>query len=175
MCTPALMVGLAISSAQAVIGYQAESAAADVQNEMYRQNALNANQSAINQYNDVALRRSQEQEAAGQKKIETARDARAAAAETTVSAGTAGVSGLSVQGLLQEIMGREGTANASIDRNLQMTEQQLTNQMKGIEAETTNRINSVQRAPKPSFLNAGLQIGASALGAYNQYKNPTNT
>jgi len=42
--------------------------------------------------------------------------------------------------------------------------------MKGQQAQATDRINSVQRAPRPSFLDAGLRIIGSGLDAYSTYQ-----
>lgn len=170
MCNPALIVGVALSAATSVVEYQGQVQAANAQNEAYRDNAKNANQAAVNQYADTQVRIQQEQEAAAEKKVETAREARAARATALVTAGEAGVSGLSVQGLLQEFSGREGSFNASVDRNLHLSEMQLKNQLKGIHAQTKDRINSVQRATPPSFLSAGLRIAGAGMDAYSQYK-----
>jgi hypothetical protein len=170
MCNPVALIGLAVNAAQSVAGYAGQVQQAKQQNKLYVANAVNANKAAVNQYADTQQRIGQEQEAAAQQKIEVAREARAARATALVTAGEAGVSGLSVQGLLQEFYGREGQFNANTDRNLQWTEQQLTNSMKGLKAQATDRINSVQRAPRPSFLDAGLRIIAGGLDSYSDYK-----
>jgi hypothetical protein len=164
------LVGLAVSAAQSVAGYAGQVQQANAQNKAYVANAANANRAATAQYADTQMRMGQEQEAAAQQKQETARDARAARATALVTAGEAGVSGLSVAGLLQEFYGREGQFNANTDRNLQWTEQQLTNQMKGQQAQATDRINSVQRAQRPSFLDAGLRILGAGVDSYAEYK-----
>jgi len=170
MCDFIALAGLALSAASSVVGYQAQAQQAKDQNEMYKQNAENANRAAQNQYVGVQQRLIQEEQAAGQEKAEVARDARAARATATVSAGEANVSGLSVQGLIQEFYGREGGFNASVDQNLKWMRAQTQNDMKGIKYGAQDRINSVPRARKPSFFDAGLRILGAGMDSYSGYK-----
>lgn len=175
MCNPMALVGLAVSAAQTAVGYAGQVQQANQQNKLYAANAVNANRAAVAQYADTQNRIGQEQAKAAQEKQEVAREARAARATALVNAETAGVSGLSVDGLLQEFWGRQGQFNANTDQNLAWTEQQLTNSMKGIKAQATDRINSVQRAQRPSFLDAGLRIVGAGVQSYTQYQDSLKT
>lgn len=169
MCDLIGIVGLAISAASSVAGYMGQVQAAKDQNQMYRQNAENANKSAINKYTLMQQRMVQEQQAAGEEKIEAAREARAARATAAVAASDANVSGLSVQGLMQEFYGREGSYRASVDRQTEWSLNQMNQEMKGVQAEARDRIDSVQRARRPSFFDAALRIAGAGFDSYSGY------
>ncbi|MDR7145555.1 hypothetical protein [Rhizobium sp. BE258] len=178
MCVdPISLIGFTISAASTAVGFVGESAAADEQNRMYQENAQRANQNARDQMFATQQRMLQEQEAGAAEKINTMKEARAAKATATVAAGESGVNGLSVEALLQEFDGRAASYNDRVDQNTDWTMNQLNAEMKGIRANAEDRINSVQRASKPSFWDAGLRIMGSGLDAYNtsyerQQKNP---
>ncbi|MFB2563650.1 hypothetical protein [Rhizobium sp. IMFF44] len=170
MCDPLTMIGFAIGAAGQVMSYQAERAAANQQNQLYRDNAARANQNARDQMFQTQQRMLQEEEKASDEKADTLRQARAAKATATVAAGEAGVSGLSVAALLAEFDGRAAAANDRTDQNTEWTLTQLNNEMKGIRANAEDRINSVQRAATPSFFNTGLKIAGGGLDSYNSFK-----
>ncbi|WFU49030.1 virion core protein, T7 gp14 family [Sinorhizobium terangae] len=161
------MIGLAIGGLTQAASYQAETAAAAQQNAYYRQNAANANQAARDEQFATQKRMIQEQEAAAAEKIDIMKEHRAAKATAEVAAGEAGVSGVSVDALMRDIMGQQSQA---IDRTDQQTEwslNQLNDEMRAIRTRNTDRINSVQRAAKPSFVSTGLAIGSTALDSYS--------
>lgn len=163
MCDPLSMIGFTIGAASQVVSYQGQAAAAEQQNQLYRDNAARANQNARDQMFQTQQRMLQEQEAAAAEKIDNTREARAAKATASAAAGEAGVTGLSVDALLREFDGRAAEANDRIDQNTEWSMTQLNNEMKGIRANTEDRINSVQRAAKPSFWDAGLRIAGAGL------------
>ncbi|MGR9178449.1 virion core protein, T7 gp14 family [Rhizobium leguminosarum] len=170
MCDPGSMIGLAVGAATQAFQYRSDVAAAEEQNKLYRQNAARANQNARDQMFQTQQRMLQEQEKAGAEEADNLRDAREAKATATVAAGESGVSGLSVDALLAEFDGRAATANDRIDQNTDWTLSQLNNEMKGIRSNAEDRINSVQRAAKPSFFDAGLRIAGKGIDSYNDYK-----
>ncbi len=161
------MIGLTISVAQAGLSYQGQVAAAEQQNQLYRENAARANQNARDQMFQTQQRMLQEQEAAAAEKFDNNRDARAAKATASVGAGESGVTGLSVDALLREFDGRAAEANDRIDQNTEWSMTQLNNEMKGIRSNAEDRINSVQRAAKPSFWDAGLRIAGAGLDGFS--------
>ncbi|GGD98165.1 virion core protein, T7 gp14 family [Rhizobium anhuiense] len=171
MCVdPISAIGLAIGAATSVVQYQGQVSAAEEQNKLYRDNAARANQNARDQMFQTQQRMLQEQEKAGAEKADNLKEAREAKATATVAAGEAGVSGLSVDALLAEFDGRAAQANDRVDQNTEWTLNQLNNEMKGIRSNAEDRINSVQRAAKPSFFDAGLRIAGAGLDSYNDYK-----
>lgn len=173
MCDPISMAltSLAVGAAQSVAQYQAESAAAAQQNAYYRDNAARANKAAQEQMFQTQQRMLQEQEAGADEKIKNMRDARADRASATVAAGESGVSGLSVDALLREFSINESQANDAVDRNTELSLNQLQNEITGIRSNAEARINGVQRAASPSFFNTGLSIAAKGLDSYSMYSN----
>lgn len=168
MCDPLSMLGFAVGVFQQGASYMGQVSAANEQNRMYRENAARANQNARDQMFQTQQRMLQEQEKAGAEKADNLRDAREAKATATAAAGEAGVAGLSVDALLAEFDGRAATANDRIDQNTEWTLNQLNNEMKGIRSNAEDRINSVQRAAKPSFFDAGLRIMGEGFDQYDR-------
>ena len=171
MCDPISMAlgSLVVGTAKSVAQFKAESAAADQQNAYYRENAARANKAAQEQMFQTQQRMLQEQEAGAEEKIKNMRDARADRASATVAAGESGASGLSVDALLREFSINESQANDAVDRNTELSINQLQNEITGIRANAEDRINGVQRAAKPSFFNTGLKIAGQGLDAYSMY------
>lgn len=172
MCNPLALVGFAVSAAQSVMEYSAARQEADEQNRIYRENAARANKAAQEEAFAVNQRMLQEQEAAAAEKSQIYREARAARASAEVGAGEAGISGLSVEGLLREFDGQAAAQTDRIDQQTEWTLQQLQDQKRQIRSQAEDRINSVQRAARPSFFSTGLKIAGSGLNFYNEYKNP---
>ncbi len=175
MCPPALIAGLsfAIGAAQSVMQYQAASAQAEQQNLYYeanRQNALNAFTETQKQ---LSLRQIQEQEAAGAEKFDQNLETKKALATEAVAAGEAGISGLSLDHLMRDIQGRSARYNDRVDENRDWAVTQLQMEKKGQGYTALDRINSVQKAMKPSFASAGLRILGSGVEAMTSYKKLT--
>lgn len=168
MCDPTMFLAgtqLVVGAGSALAGYGSQVDQASAQNRAYEANAQAANRSAVNQFTQMQLRMQQDEMAAGQQKAEAARDARAARATATTAAGESGVSGISVQALLGEYYGRQGSYNAGVDQQTNWSQTQSMQEMQGIQSETQSRINSVQRVKKPSFWDAGLRILGAGINA----------
>lgn len=159
------LLSFALGAAQAVMGYQAQQQAADRQNQMYYQNAMQANEALRNQYAATQTQRLQEREAADQKDTEGAITALRARSTAFNAAGEAGVTGLSVDALMADYTGREARNREAVDENYQMESSHLDADMKSQYAGAQSRINSVQRATPPSFADALIRIGSAGLGA----------
>lgn len=171
MCEPTTLalMQFGIGAASAVSGYQGAKQEAAQQNALFNKNTTAAQIATGQQYTQTQLRQIQDEEAAGADKMEMAREGRAARATATVAAGEAGVSGLSVNSILQEFYGREGQYNATTDKNTKWSRAQTDMTLKGIQAGGQDRINSVQRANKPSFFDAALRIAGAGVDARTDY------
>lgn len=166
MCMMVLpMLTLALGAGQAIMGYQAQQQAASRQNQYYAQNAEAANAAVVNQYAATQNQRLEERSSADQDKMQGDIAAMKARGSAVTAAGESGVSGLSVDALVNDYYGQQGRHNESIDTNYQMKSDYLTAQMDQQNAQATSRINSVQRAAPPSFADALLRIGGSAINA----------
>jgi hypothetical protein len=178
MCLPlaagplaALQFGLGVVSTGASLIGQMQ--AQKAQNAMYEQNAKNATRNALNQYESVQRKMTQERAAALQDKQETALKATQARSTAVTAAGEANVSGLSLDALLGEYYAKQGRYNDSVDANLEATQQYLRGEMESVQTGAQNQINSVQRGTPPNFLAAGIQLfgtGMDSLRLYNTQK-----
>lgn len=156
----------AISAASAVVGFQAEAQQAAAQNELYEANQIAAINSANERYQANAIKAAQEKQAASLEKENAQRDAREARATAEVAAGEAGVSGLSVDALVNSYYQKQSRFEQSLDTNYQMTASYLEAEGKADRANAISRINSVQKAQPPSFAGAALRIAGAGLDAF---------
>lgn len=176
MCIGAVGLAIAqfvISAGSMVMGYQAEKAQAEAQNQMYENNRIEANSAASDAMAATQLRMQQEQKAASQELQKTQTEATQARSTAQVAAGEAGVSGLSVDSLIADYHNQEGQYERTLDNNLQMQSDALRADMDGTSHQTASRINSVQKAQKPSFASAAVRIlsaGVESYGTYSRYK-----
>lgn len=171
MCLAAIpLLSFAVGAAQAVMGFQAQSQQAEQQNEYYRQNAIAANKAAMNNYANLQNNAIQKRNAAGAEGLETKIEAIKARGTARTAAGESGVSGLSVDALVNDYYGREGRHLDSIDQNYAMDRDYIRGEMDNTKATAEQRINSVQRATPPSFADAAIRIAGAAVNSMGQYQ-----
>lgn len=178
MCGPLAIagIGLAISAAQSVatvMGQQAQAQAqADAQNDYNRQlerNALtarNQNLANLEAERNTALGDTREQINQNQMAL------RRAQATARVSAGEAGISGLSVDALLRDLEGQAGYDNSTATTNYLRQDQQINVRRENIQNQYESTLNGVRQptTQSPNYLGAALSIGQSGLNAYGSYK-----
>src|SRR5690606_33738031 len=133
-------------------------------------NAARADADMKRGYISTQRRMIQEEAAAAAERQEVAREARAARARLLTAAGEGGVSGLSVDALLADYYGREATYMDQSRQQMEWTQQQLVDAMYGIRSQAEDRIHSVPKPVKPSFIDAGLRIAGAGLNAYTKYQ-----
>jgi hypothetical protein len=169
--TPAIaaVASLVVGVAQAGLSYAQASQAADRQNQYYEMNKAEANRALVNSYAGQQNRMIQERNAASQKKFETSIEATKARATAVTAAGEAGVGGLSVDALLGDYMARESRGVDAIDQNFAMSADAIRSDMEGSQGQANARINSVQQAAGPSFLDAAVRVAGSVVGAAGTY------
>ena len=157
------MLGVA-SSATSFIGqrrmarqqarYQARAAEAERQRAMQEQSALR-------------LRQAQEQEAANREMAEVALKSREALARTRTSAGEAGVSGSSVEMLLDDYTRQEAAYRIGITRQQEMRDVQTGLALTDAGYRTQMRQIEINKPiDKPSFLTGALNIAQGGLSGY---------
>lgn len=167
MCIAALPALAAIASiGQAVAGFAAASQQAAAQNAYYEQNRQAAVAAANDRYASQANRILQEREAASQELQEKQIEAMKARATAAVSAGEAGVTGLSVDALEQDFLAQQGRQTQAIQTNFEIKQQYYADEMNATYHNAVARINSVQRAAKPSPLPYIFQALGGVAGAY---------
>jgi hypothetical protein len=154
-----------------LIGSQVVGAVSDIAGTAGERKQAKANQSAARDalsisLEDIQARGAEETLAAAQEVRSTQRQARAAAATARVSAGEAGVGGISVDLLTQDVERQAGERNESIRQNRDLTLRQLDREARGARAEALARVRGNE---PPSFLNAGIRIASRGLGAYGEH------
>jgi len=168
-----MVASFVIGAGQSVLEFSAQTQAANEQNRYYEENRQNALRSFENQQNQSVLRQSQENEAAAQQKFDASLENRRAQATAKVAAGEAGVSGLSVEAIQRDIASGAARYGDRVDQQTEWTQAQLQAQKAGQSYQAVDRINSVRKANKPSFLATGLKIAASGVNAYSGYRTAT--
>lgn len=155
MCEPtALAIGsLAIEAGSAVAEAVGQNQAASAQ----RNAALRDEQL---QLRDLGVRQQEEQRASAQQIQEVRRETRQGTGLARVSAASAGVSGPSVDMLLDNVERSGAVAEKTLLDNEVITIDQLQRAKQGVTAEALDRIAG---APKANPLLAGLKIGAAGL------------
>jgi outer membrane PBP1 activator LpoA protein len=168
MCEPTTMAIL--SAASKGIEFLEASRQADEQQARYDQNRIAAAQARDLKIQSLNQRAIQESEAAGEAKQKQAIEALELRERAVVAAGEAGVSGSSVDNLLNEYTAQRLRGVTTINRNLENVEKQISLQKMGASAEAENRINSMPQGTQPSFLAAGISAGASGYATYKAYE-----
>lgn len=160
------MLGIMMSGLSAVAGYMQQSQAASAQNAYYLQNAEAANAAArsayANQQNELLGKR----EAADQDIFERRVQALKARGTARDAAGEAGVTGLSVDALIDDYYAAEGRGVDSVQTNYEIERDNIIAQMDATHSQTIARVNSVQRAQPPSFLGAAIRIAGGFLSPF---------
>lgn len=166
-----LPVAMLIATVASTVGTVAsQKSAADAQTETNKrqyENTMMAYRANVNQTN---LMQQQEREGALQAVEVNGLKARAAESTATVAAGESGISGLSVDALLGDILGKQGQYDSSIQTNFDRSQGAIQNQRDNVYANAASTINSLQTPAAPDYLGAGLKI---AQGGYN-YGKATN-
>jgi hypothetical protein len=166
MCVALISVVAAVASS--LVGYAGQMANYKAQQQYYEQNAKAARVATVNRYASIQNRQLQEHDAAAQQVQQSKLEAMKARSTARTAAGEAGVTGLSVEALLQDLSAQEGRYEASVAQNYQMNQQYLRGEMEATQDQGIARINSVPYPTKPSFGAALIGAFGSGIQAYAQ-------
>lgn len=155
MCDPT-----AIAIGSLVIGAASSEAKASSEAAASRANRAEAIRAMREQSKDISLEQVQQQDATARTIYETDREARSSQALAHVSAGEAGVTGISVQALLGDIDRKRGEFASTERRNLGMVLASL--QREKITGRQTAR-SRIAAVPPPSPFALGLSIASQGL------------
>jgi hypothetical protein len=165
MCDPVSLAGFAIGAASQVTSFMGAKQEAATQNKLAENNRIEANRAATDQYASIQERMLQEKAAAG-RELENAQTTTAKARGTAqVTSGEAGITGITVDSLIADYNAQQGKFERTNEQNLGATQNQLRDQLTSVKAQTEGRINSVQKAAKPSFLPYAIGIAGSGVDA----------
>lgn len=116
----------------------------------------------------------QYRQAAAEEISQVSRQSRRAQATGAVSAGESGVTGKSVQAMLDDFERQELFYTTNVRSNLDWREENTADQLEAIRMGTQGRIEQLQFMPaqRPSFLGAALRIGGAAASYYADQPDP---
>lgn len=109
--------------------------------------------------NQTNLMQQQEREASMQKLEENSLKATAARSTARVSAGEAGISGLSVDALIADIGNKQNRYDSSIMTNYDRANAAIDNQRINVQTNAANQINNLKTPAAPDYFSAALRIG----------------
>lgn len=159
----------AMQVAKGVAEYSEKSAQEARQQDRFNRNRIAATQARDLKVQSLNQRMIQEAEAAADQKQLTAIQAMELSSRAKVAAGEAGLSGSSVDMVINDYEARKLRGIQTINTNVANAEKQLELQKLGASAEAENRINAIRQGQQPSFLAAAVGTAANAYGAYKQY------
>ncbi len=168
MCDPVTMAVLTVASG--VAEYQEGVAQAQQQQSRFDANRLAANEARDLKVQTLNQRAIQEAEAASEEKMRLGIAALEGEGAALVAQGESGLSGNSMDLLLQDYEAQKLRGVTTINRNLENVEKQIALEKRGASAEAQNRTNSLQQGVMPNFLAAAVGTAAKATASYQTYK-----
>lgn len=173
MCTPEIFAAVAaISSVTgAVVGFTTQSQAAaaqrQYQQQVYEQTRTLAIGNLTQQFASITERQVEEQRKAAQEISQIVQQARQARASAYASSLEAGVSGLSVDALLDEYSRRESLFIQRTQQQERAVLSQLSNEAMGLSYQATGAV--VGKTPQPVSGPSPLALAANVAGAAFSY------
>jgi uncharacterized protein HemX len=166
MCSIAL-AGLALGAGAAGASFIGQRQQAKAQSAYQRQASIAERQRALQEQRSIRMRQGQEQEATNREINEMSKKAREAVSTAQVSAGESGVSGLSVDALLQDYENQSLAYNMGLTRQQEMRDVQTGLALTDAGFRTvSNQIGINRPVSKPSFLEGALSVASSGLSGY---------
>ena len=170
MCNPiAVAIGLGVAQGGMQIAGQRQMAKAQ---EQAQANASKAErQRYLQEVSSMRVQQGQEQVAAAQRINESAKKAREARATARVSAGEAGVAGLSVDALINDLTREEAEYNFATQQQLQMNDVGRQMQLQNAGLGFTNNMLRINRPiEQPNYLGAALSGAQTGMSTYSTLK-----
>jgi hypothetical protein len=165
---------LLIGGAGTIAQFGQQQQAAERQNQYYEANKLAANQALVNSYAGEQNQMIEERNASSQQAMQGTLAAAQGRATATTAAGAAGVGGASVDALIGDYFSRESMNKSAINQNYAMKSDAIQAQELGDQSQAISRINSVQKAVAPSFLDAAIRLGGNAVSSAGTYYSMKN-
>ena len=204
MCNPAAALA-GISGVSAVVGFSSQRRAANdqeryqrnvrnqqeeyneevrqYQNRVFEETRSSSNANFLSQAAQVNLRIRQESEAVQQQSQFIEQERAQASSSAAVSAAASGISGNTVDALLQDFSRSAAMQAGTAERNLSLFRRQSAEEIRGLRAQARNRTVSALPTPiappgisapvqRPSTLGLLTSIAGSAYGASQGYQVP---
>ena len=161
----ALSIGMGVMQAAAT--QQAKQADYAAKSAAWTQNVLNAEAAARNEHRQILLHQMQEQDKSVQKDHLSYIEQAQKSATVENSAAGAGVSGISLGNLLDDITQKSQYNRTIVDRNLMFVVADTQANLKSTDDRLMGRINSVERPVEPAntfLLDAGAAVAKPISG-----------
>ena len=162
-------IGLGV--AQAGSQFIGQRQMANAQEEVQRRSSAAERQRYLNEVSSMRVQQRQEQIAAAQRIQESTRKAREARATARVSAGEAGVSGLSVDALINDLTREEASYRFATNQQTQMNDVNRTLQLRDAGLGFQNNLLRINRPiEQPDYLGAALSGAQTGMSTYSTLK-----
>ena len=144
---------------------------ANAKAEVQRRASAAERQRYLNEVSSMRVQQRQEQIAAAQRIQESTRKAREARATARVSAGEAGVSGLSVDALINDLTREEASYRFATNKQTQMNDVNRTLQLRDAGLGFQNNLLRINRPiEQPDYLGAALSGAQTGMSTYSTLK-----
>jgi len=171
MCEPATLTALALGAASAGSQVVGQRQMAKTQAKAQANASAAERQRYLQEVSSMRIQQGQEEVAAAQRVNESARKAREARATARVSAGEAGVAGLSVDALINDLTREEASYNFATQQQLQMSNVNRTMQLDQAGLGFTNNMLRINKPIEgPDYLGAAIGGAQTGLSTYSTLK-----
>ena len=169
MCEIITAVTLALASAGSQIHGQRQQA--KTQAKVQKNASAAERERYLREVSSMRVQQGQEEVAAAQRVNESARKAREARSTARVSAGEAGVAGLSVDALINDLTREEAEYNFATQQQLQMNDVGRSMQLENAGLGFTNNMLRINKPiEKPDYLGAAISGAQTGLSTYDVTK-----
>ena len=169
MCEIITAVTLALASAGSQIHGQRQQA--KTQAKVQKNASAAERERYLREVSSMRVQQGQEEVAAAQRVNESARKAREARATARVSAGEAGVAGLSVDALINDLTREEAEYNFATQQQLQMNDVGRSMQLENAGLGFTNNMLRINKPiEQPDYLGAALSGAQTGMSTYSTLK-----
>ena len=169
--TPAVMLAVGMSAASAGAQVHGQRQQAKTQAKVQKNASAAERERYLREVSSMRVQQGQEEVAAAQRVNESARKAREARATARVSAGEAGVAGLSVDALINDLTREEANYNFATQQQLQMNDVGSSMQLDNAGLSFTNNMLRINRPiEKPDYLGAAISGAQTGMSTYSTLK-----
>jgi len=171
--TPTMLAVASMSMGAATAGMQihGQRQQAKTQAKVQKNASAAERQRYLQEVSSMRVQQGQEEVAAAQKINESARKAREARATARVSAGEAGVAGLSVDALINDLTKQEAEFNFATQQQLEMNDVGRTMQLENAGLSFTNNMLRINKPiEQPDYLGAAISGAQTGMSTYSTLK-----
>ena len=169
MTMVAIAIAVTVASTGATI--HGQRVAAKTQRKVQENASIAERQRYLQEVSSMRMQQAQEQDAAAQRLQNSSKRAREARATARVSAGEAGVAGLSVDALINDLTREEANYNFATQQQLQMSDVNRTLQLGDAGLGFTNNMLRINKPiEQPDYLGAALSGAQTGMSTYSTLK-----